>query len=150
MSSLKPIQERVLALIGAGFTATSAARQVGVHRHTVANWLQSEEFQAGLEDARATKQLLYWDQAEALAGKALANLSTLMDDPKVPPSVRIRATIATLEHARAFLPIEPGVVFSDTEPAPIETSLEANPEDGQGQPTDEDAAIGFTRPNRVS
>jgi hypothetical protein len=105
LSSLKPIQERVLALIAAGFTATSAARQAGVHRHTVANWLHSQEFQAGLEEARATKQLLYWDQAEALAGKALANLCLLMDNPKVPPACASEPPSPRLNMPGLFYPL---------------------------------------------
>lgn len=104
MESLTPTQDRVLALISAGFSATEAARQAGVHRHTVANWLQSEDFCTALALARAEKQMLYCDQAEALAAEALQNLTALMRDPTALPSVRLRAAIAVLEHSRKLLP----------------------------------------------
>jgi hypothetical protein len=101
--SLTPTQDQVLALISAGFTITAAAAQVGVHRNTVANWLHSDEFQTVLAEARYRKQLLYLDEAEALAARALARLTNLMDDPEVPAHVRLKATITVLDHARRFL-----------------------------------------------
>ena len=47
--SLTPAQDQVLALIAAGFSATLAAREADVHRHTVANWLKTEEFRSALD-----------------------------------------------------------------------------------------------------
>jgi SEC-C motif len=101
--SLSATQHQVLALISAGFTATAAAAQAGVHRNTVANWLHSDEFRDALANARLHKQLLYWDEAEHLAAKAIARLTSLMDDPEMPPNVRLKATTTVLHYAKAFL-----------------------------------------------
>ncbi len=38
---LTPAQEQVLTLIAAGVTVTGAAREAGIHRNTVGNWLRS-------------------------------------------------------------------------------------------------------------
>jgi len=71
MASLSPLQDQVLALIASGSTAAAAARQAGVHRHTIANWLKSQEFRQNLDWARTQKRKIYADEAEALAGLEL-------------------------------------------------------------------------------
>lgn len=119
-ASLSPAQDRVLELITSGFSATAAARQAGVHRNTVANWLQDEAFCAALEKARAAKLVLYRDQAEALAAKAIANLSRLMDDSHASPMVRLKATVAMLDHTRKFLPSDTGLMLPEP-PQPAAT-----------------------------
>jgi hypothetical protein len=119
---LSPIQEQVLALVAAGSTAIDAAHDAGVHRNTVSNWLRKEEFQAGLHEARARKELFFRDQAEALAAKAIAGLVKLSDDPLASPSVRLRACIVLLEKAIMFMPDRSAVVRPEspeaTDPAP--------------------------------
>src|SRR5947209_3497992 len=115
--SLTPAQDQVLALIAAGFSATLAARQAGVHRHTVANWLKTEEFRSALDRARSEKQLLYADQAETMAAQAIANLTNLMIHPDVPAAVRLKATIAMLDQARKLLPAGSTLVIPDRVPA---------------------------------
>ena len=124
-TSLTTTQQQVLALISAGFTATAAAGQAGVHRNTVANWLQSTEFKSALERARSQKELLYWDEAEALAAEAIGNLRELMHDPEVPAAVRLKAIVVMLEHARIFLPTPGAVVLP--EPAGQKTAPTMEP-----------------------
>jgi len=102
--ALSPAQQQVLALIAEGFTATAAAAQAGVHRNTVANWLRCEEFRAALDQARADKELLYRDEAEALAAEALAGLRSIANDPDTQAGARIRAFRTMLEHARFLMP----------------------------------------------
>jgi hypothetical protein len=117
--TLSPAQQKVLALISAGFTATAAGRQVGVHRNTVANWLDSDEFCAALETARRHKILLYRDEAEALAAKALASLYQVMDNDKESGAVRLKAIGMALEHARSLMPMDAiGLVPPDPD-APV-------------------------------
>jgi transposase-like protein len=109
LPDLTTIQLEVLASISAGSTATAAAQQAGVHRNTVANWLRSTEFRSALFRARAEKSLLYQDQAEALAAEAVNGLRRMMQDMNLPAMVRLRATIALLDHAAFRLP-QPGAV----------------------------------------
>ncbi|HUB31368.1 MAG TPA: SEC-C metal-binding domain-containing protein [Bryobacteraceae bacterium] len=111
---LSPIQEQVLDLIAAGATAMDAARQSGVHRNTVQNWLRREDFQAGLREARARKELFFRDQAETLAAKAIAGLMKLSDDPLASPSVRLKACIILLEKAILFMPESSAVVLPES------------------------------------
>lgn len=100
------------------------------------NWLRSEQFNSALANARAEKQLLYWDEAEILAAESITNLRKLMNDPQMPPAVRLKATSTTLEHARKFLPTEPGLVLpapaepAPTEPAPISETVHKNAQPG--------------------
>ncbi|HLY16626.1 MAG TPA: hypothetical protein VKR61_05350 [Bryobacteraceae bacterium] len=101
--SLTTPQQQVLALIACGFTATIAAHHAGVHRNTVANWLRTEHFRSALEQARADKDLLYRDQAETLAASAIESLRILMTDPGVSDFIRLRATVALLNHTAKFL-----------------------------------------------
>ena len=84
--SLTSTQDQVLAMIAAGFTATAAAERAGVHRNTIAYWLRSEEFRTALEKARGEKEILYWDQAEALAAEAVNHLRSMMYDAPPAPA----------------------------------------------------------------
>jgi hypothetical protein len=118
--SLTATQDQVLAMIAAGFTATAAAERAGVHRNTIAYWLRSEEFRNALEKARGEKEILYWDQAEALAAEAINHLRSMMYDSEVPASVRVKATVAMLEHARLFLPDTCAIVT-----APVDEEMES-------------------------
>jgi hypothetical protein len=104
MPSLTPQQDKVLNLIASGLSATAAARQAGVHRHTVANWLKLDEFCEALEMARHHKQILLWDQALALVSEAVADLRQLKQDPAASPSVRLRAIALLLKHGQMHLP----------------------------------------------
>ena len=106
---ISPNQQKVLALITAGLTATAAAKQAGVHRNTIGNWLDTEQFKEALQAARAQKELLYWDQAEALVALAIANLIRLMYDSTISAAARVKATVALFDHAMAFLP-NPGAI----------------------------------------
>jgi hypothetical protein len=141
--SLSATQHQVLALISAGFTATAAAARAGVHRNTVANWIHSDEFRDALENARHHKQLLYWDEAEHLAAKAIARLTSLMDDPEMPPNVRLKATTTVLHYAKAFLSSdtsslvlpesEPVHNFAQPDPEPAVSTPRSGPKIGRNE-----------------
>ena len=116
--SLTTPQQKVLALIACGFTATAAAEQAGVHRNTVANWLRIDEFRSALVRAREEKEILYWDQAEALAAFSIVNLRRLAVDASVPPAVQLKATMALLDYSRAYTPDSCAVVLPEPQTAP--------------------------------
>ena len=126
-SQLTAQQQQVLALIASGFNATTAAEHAGVHRNTIAYWLRSQEFREALERARGEKEILYWDQAEVMAAEAIHKLRALADDPQAPPTVRLRATLAMLDHAQRFLPDTCAIVTAPAAPAhptPVEEEEE--------------------------
>ena len=116
--SLTTPQQKVLALIASGFTATAAAEQAGVHRNTVANWLRIDEFRSALVRAREEKEILYWDEAETLAAFGIANLRRLAVDTSVPASVQLKATVALMDFARAYTPDTCAVVLPEPQTAP--------------------------------
>jgi len=125
--TLSLAQQKVLALVAAGFTANAAGKQVGVHRNTVLNWLHTEEFCTALAAARRDKMLLYADEAEALAAKALVKLYQMMDNDKESGAVRVKAIRLALEHARSLMPVDAvGLVPPDPD-APVPP-----PEDDSG------------------
>jgi hypothetical protein len=113
--SLTVSQDRVLALISAGFTASAAAQHAMIHRNTISNWLQTSEFRSALERARAEKALLYRDEAEALAAEALGALRAMLNDPATPAAIRYKAAVAMLNHATELMP-DPVVVHAQPTP----------------------------------
>jgi len=112
---ISPNQEKVLALIAVGLTATAAAKQAGVHRNTVRNWLHAQPFQEALQAARAQKELLYRDQAESLVAMAIANLVQIMHDPTISAAARVKATVALFDRAMAFMPDPGAIVLPDVD-----------------------------------
>jgi hypothetical protein len=134
---LSPIQEQVLTLIAAGSTAMDAAKQCGVHRNTVGNWLRKEDFQESLHEARARKELFFRDQAETLIAKVVAALLKLMDDPTASPNVRFKACSILLEKAIMFLPDTSAI------------ALPGSPEAATAEPADPPAPIAPPEPEIV-
>ena len=119
--SLTAQQQQVLALIASGFNFTTAAAHAGVHRNTVTNWLKTEIFREALEQARLEKQILYWDEAETLVAEVIHDLRNLSHDPAVPPSIRLKAMLALLQHASRVLPgdaplVLPKPMHNDAQP----------------------------------
>jgi preprotein translocase subunit SecA len=109
---LTPAQQRVLALLSAGSTATAAAQFVGVHRNTVGNWLRSTAFREALIETRRDQGLAWREQARSLAGQALGAIQAVLADPQASAAVRLEAALAI--HGR---PHAPSHAPSDTQPA---------------------------------
>jgi hypothetical protein len=109
----------VLDLIAAGASATAAARQAGVHRNTVSNWIHTDVFQAALQQARAARDVLLRDAAQPLLDRAIAAIGQIMENPDASPSVRLRAAIALFDRAaRYVLPDPADLPLPDASPAP--------------------------------
>lgn len=116
-SIFTPAQESVLTAVALGGAALDAMRQAGIDEDTIAAWLRDKEFCDALAQARIRKQLLYADQAEALAGEALARLRVLMSDPEATRSLNLRATLKVLDCALRFLdPHTSALVVPDPPP----------------------------------
>jgi hypothetical protein len=76
--NLTPAQQRVVALLSAGSTATAAAQFVGVHRNTVGNWLRSPAFRDALIETRRDQDLAWREQARSLAGQAVGAIQAVL------------------------------------------------------------------------
>ena len=104
---LTPAQQRALALLSAGSTATAAAQFVGVHRNTVGNWLRSSAFRDALIETRRDQDLAWRDQIRSLAGQALGAIQAVLADPQAPAAVRLDAALAVEGRTHAKSPAQP-------------------------------------------
>jgi uncharacterized protein YecA (UPF0149 family) len=97
---LTAAQYKVLNHLIAGISITEAARLAGVHRNTVTNWRrQIPTFATLLNEALQERALLFREQTEALALKAIEVLRTILHNEEASPSVRLRAALAVLKMA---------------------------------------------------
>jgi SEC-C motif-containing protein len=93
-SSLTQAQQRILALMSAGSTASAAARYAGVHRNTVGNWLHLPAFREALAAARQHQDAACREKAASLADQAITAIQAFLADPQVPAAVRLQAALA--------------------------------------------------------
>jgi uncharacterized protein YchJ len=117
---LTQAQQRVLALMSTGSTATAAARSLGVHRNTVGNWLRSSVFRDALAEARRVQNVVWREQAASLTGQALGAIQAILADPQAPAAVRLEAALAVRsrrESAQASAP-QPSARTGRNQPCP--------------------------------
>jgi len=145
-STLSLAQQQILTLISAGSTVAASARQAGIHRNTIYNWLRLSGFRDALEQARYENALQWHEQCATLAPAAINTLAEILKNPDGPASVRARIALAIVNRA-ATPPPPPPLVDSldDTqesrmpeEPempevpeAPIETKPQIVPKSAQ-------------------
>jgi transposase-like protein len=99
-NNLTDAQYKVLNYLLSGISISDAARAAGVHRNTVTNWRrQIPAFATLLNEALAERALLFREQIEALAFKAIEVLRTILHNEDASPSVRLRAALAVLKMA---------------------------------------------------
>lgn len=89
-------RELAASLLGAGFSVSAAARQAGVHRATIYAWLEDPNFNLLVENSRAEHRDAVRNEIHDVLRLALDGFRQLLSDPKTPPSVRLRASIAAL------------------------------------------------------
>jgi transposase-like protein len=145
--SLSLVQERVIVILATGASLSAAAAQAGVHRNTIGNWRRtSPVFRYLLEDALYDRALLVREQAEALAGSALATIREILTDGKAAASVRLKAALAILNQActpppdppallipESSAPTEPQIVHNSAQ-MPTSTYSRTDPKIGRNQP----------------
>jgi AcrR family transcriptional regulator len=101
ISNLSPAQAQVIAALAQGRTITDAARDAGIHRTTIHHWFRTEPvFKSSFEEAQREYVETLHDGMRDLAARAVETLRSLLDDPKTPPSVRLRAALAVLQRPR--------------------------------------------------
>jgi hypothetical protein len=99
--NLSPVQAQVIAALAQGRTATDAARDAGIHRTTIHHWVRTEPlFKTSLQEAQREYVETLHDGMRNLAARAVETLRNLLDDPKTPPSVRLRTALAVLQRPR--------------------------------------------------
>jgi hypothetical protein len=93
----------------------------GCRSDAVAEWLQDDpEFSAGLNRARSFRRDRLRADVLSLASDAMATLRELVSGPGVPPSVRLRASLAILDAANALKAEELGPTSADDVQAKID------------------------------
>jgi transposase-like protein len=110
MSGLKPKigakqEAAVLALLSSK-NVEDAARAAGITPRTLYRWLNEPDFDAAY---RAARRQAYGQSISRLQQGATAAATTLlkvMIDPATPPSTRVRASEAVLNHAAKAIEIE--------------------------------------------
>ena len=97
-SDLSPTQAQIVVALAQGKSISAAARESGIHRTTVHNWMRNEpQFKSAVHRAKREYIELLNDQLRELASRALETIYKLIDDPGTPSSVRLKASLAVLE-----------------------------------------------------
>lgn len=99
--SLSPDQLRVVGVLAGA--ESNGAELAGCDPEAVAEWLRGDaEFIAELNRVRSYRAERLRADVRSLASDAMATLRELISRPDVPPSVRLRASLAILEAADAM------------------------------------------------
>ena len=96
-ANLSPVQAQVIAALAQGRTVTAAAQDAGLHRNTIYNWFHEPAFQTAADEAQREYIATLSDGMRDLATLAVETLRSLLEDPKTPPAVRLRAALAVLQ-----------------------------------------------------
>jgi hypothetical protein len=101
---LSPDQRRAVdRLAGADGPELNGFDVTGCDREAVAGWLaQDAAFIAELNRAKSLRRERLRADVRSLASKAMETLRELVSGPDVPPSVRLRASLAILQAADAM------------------------------------------------
>jgi hypothetical protein len=100
---------------------SDGADVAGCESEAVAEWLRDDpEFIAGLNRAKSFRRERLRADVLSLASDAMATLRELVSGPDVPPSVRLRASLAILEAADALTVGEIGPTSAEGVHANIE------------------------------
>jgi hypothetical protein len=100
---------------------SDGADVAGCESEDVAEWLRDDpEFIAGLNRAKSFRRERLRADVLSLASDAMATLRELVSGPDVPPSVRLRASVAILQAADALTVEEIGPTTAESVRAKIE------------------------------
>ena len=95
---LSPVQAQVVAILAEGHSITAAARQAGIHRSTIYQWLQrSPDFKTTVEDAQQEYLATLTDEMRDLSASAIRTLRGVLDNPETHDAIRLKAALAVLQ-----------------------------------------------------
>ena len=101
LSTWNPAQQAMLRALTDGASKSDAARVANVHRSTINNWERSSaEFRDAVLAAQSDYREVLASQIRRIAAKSLTALEALLDDPKIPAAVRLRAIQFALTRPR--------------------------------------------------
>ena len=101
LSTWNPAQQAMLRALTEGASKSDAARVANVHRSTINNWERSSaEFRDAVLAAQSVYREALASQIRRIAAKSLTALEALLDDPKTPAAVRLRAIQFALTRPR--------------------------------------------------
>src|SRR6185503_3189879 len=97
-TTLTQLQRQVILTLAKGATVKDAADAAGLHRTTIYNWIKnSQEFDDAFGAAQALHLAELSDRMEELTTISISTLREILQDPKAPPAVRLRAALAVLK-----------------------------------------------------
>jgi hypothetical protein len=96
IDGLSDPQVQALACLSAGRTIAEVARDLNISRQTIYNWQKEPKFLTALNAGRQVCADELRDFMLVLSRKALKRLEAIIDDPKSPPSVALKASLAVL------------------------------------------------------
>jgi hypothetical protein len=100
-AGLSPSRLRAVNLLAGA--ETDEADVADFESEAVADWLRDDpEFIAGVDRAKSFRRERLRADVLSLASNAMATLRELVSGPDVPPSVRLRASLAILDAANAL------------------------------------------------
>lgn len=101
LSTLSPVQIKVILALAQGATVTKAAQAAGIHRSTVYDWMDNDpSFEAALRQAADEYTESLRDSLADLSVSALGVVQSLLQNPETRDSVRLRAALAVLRRPR--------------------------------------------------
>jgi uncharacterized protein YchJ len=95
-SSLSPVQAQVVASLAAGLSISSTAELLHLGRTTIHSWLHNQSFAEAVNLAKHEFVLTLRDTLRDASLKAIHTIIDIMDDPKAPAGVRLKAALAVL------------------------------------------------------
>lgn len=99
LSTLSPVQVRVVIALASGISVTSAAETAGIHRSTIYTWLNTDPyFRVAVEQSRTEYDHRLQDELRSLGQIALKAIRELLESTATPAAVRLRAALAILRH----------------------------------------------------
>lgn len=102
-SQLSPKQERAILGLLTQRTIDAAAEFARVGPRTLYRWLKDREFNAAYREARRAAHWQTIRRLDQMAGLASDVIGDIMNDPDMPPAIRLRAADKILRHtARAM------------------------------------------------
>jgi hypothetical protein len=111
-TGLSPSRLRAVNLLAGA--ESDGADVAGCESEAVADWLRDDpEFIAGVNRAKSFRRERLRADVLSLASNAMATLRALVSGPDVPPSVRLRDSLAILDAANALKAEELGPTSAD-------------------------------------